>query len=173
MCPYRKSPYSHVNLITAPHHRLLETSGTIKSMWYLFLHWTQHLWIFFSVCTMYDAILRNKSLHIVKHSHCKRPHLPVFIKVNEGKESWDWNFSIRKIWHLKLSEDNRCHVYIYCWWLKIQFTIFLLFLWVIDGRREVDWPLLLRRNLLPALGFRGSWLGLKSQSPVYWDVLPC
>lgn len=110
---------------------------------------------------MYDAILRNTSLCIVKHSHCKRPHLPVFIEVSEGKESWDWNFSIRKIWHLKLSEDNRCHVYIYCWWLKIQFTIFLLFLWVIDGRKEVDWSLLLRRHLLPALGFGGSWLGLR------------
>lgn len=42
-----RTPYSHINLIIALHHRSAEISETIKSVWFLFIHLTQNLWIIF------------------------------------------------------------------------------------------------------------------------------
>lgn len=122
---------------------------------------------FFSVFTLYNAIFRNKSLHIVKHSYCKRPHLPISIKVSEGKESSDWNFSPRKVWLPKIIRWKKVP------WLNIPLvaenTIHKLAasFWMIDGRSEVDGSLLLMRSLLPSLGFGGSWLVL--DGAVMWE----
>lgn len=103
---------------------------------------------FFSHCVMLSSGI--SSLHVVQHSHCKKPHLPVSIEVNEGR-----------LW-------EQHQVYIYCWLLQrqSQWCCFSCEGW---WKKRSRWITATHKKLW----VQRKLTCLSCQSPVHWEALPC